>query len=297
MLGAQSFIGNYLVDELLQNENVFVTAFSRNLITKKHPRFKSFVGDFENTTELENALINQDIVYHLISRTIPATSWDNHGVEITKNLSPTLNLIRLSKKHKIKKICFTSSGGTVYGVNKNINTENTPTNPVTPHGIIKRTIESFLQNAQYNGELNYDIYRISNAYGIGQNVKKGLGFINTSLENISQNKPIMIYGDGEKIRDFIYADDIAKLMTTTLKIPMEQSNIFNVCLGKSYTLNEVIEIIKTVCKKNVEVLYQVNRISDIPISILNNEKIMQLNQDIQLTSIEDGIEKIYKSLK
>src|SRR5215203_5242749 len=174
ILGSTGFIGKHLVEELSARENVEVTVFGRSPFNDFNGRIRAIQKDFEDTNALREALERQDIVYHLISQTIPSTSWDDTLFEIEKNLMPTLRFIEIAAACKVKKICFPSSGGTVYGLQEKVLTEETPTAPFSPHGIIKRTIESFLQYALYKYQINYDIYRISNVYGEGQNVGEGL---------------------------------------------------------------------------------------------------------------------------
>jgi len=298
ILGGNGFIGNHLINKLLAN-NHFVTAFGRTAsgFEMNNPENFLFVkGDFEDVKQLNEILFKQDIVYHLISRTIPANSWEKHEIEISKNLSPTLHLIELAIRNKVKKICFASSGGTVYGINNKVNHENSPTIPVTPHGIIKRTIESFLQNAKYSHNLDYDIYRISNVYGEGQNIKKGLGFINTAIENIIKNRKVTVFGDGTNIRDFVYVSDVAELMSYSVQGNENKSNIYNISLGKSYSLNEVLEIMKSVLNIDFEINYVSKRISDIPISRISNKKIIRKTKKAGLIPIDTGILNTYKYL-
>ena len=165
-------------------------------------------------------------------------------------------------------------------------TEKTPAEPFSPHGIIKRAIESFLQYAKLNYKIHYDIYRISNAYGEGQNVGKGLGFINTALENIINNRPVIIYGDGENVRDYIYVKDIAKLLMLSFSKDLEDSDIYNISSNHAISLNELIILIKKVLDIDFEVKHLSGRLSDNRKVILDNFKIMENFKETRLTTLE-----------
>ena len=52
--------------------------------------------------------------------------------------------------------------------------------------------------------LQHDIYRISNVYGEEQNTSKGLGAINTFIEKIMKDGKVVVFGDGEIVRNYIY---------------------------------------------------------------------------------------------
>ena len=246
VLGSEGFIGKHLIAALSKRHDVKLTIFDRNSSFKTRNDLRYIQGDFEDSVDLKEAVKEQDIVYHLISQTIPSLSWDNPFLEIEKNLTPSLKLIELASESKVKKICFASSGGTVYGVGQSLFTEESPTEPFSPYGIIKRSIESFLQYAKLKYQINYDIFRISNAYGGGQDVGKGLGFINTALENIVYNRPVLVYGDGKNIRDYIYIKDIAKLLMLSISKNSTDSDIYNVSSNHSVSLNEVIALLKKI---------------------------------------------------
>jgi UDP-glucose 4-epimerase len=297
VLGCNSFIGKHLVDSLIGKDDIKLTVFARNAERKSNGKLHFVQGDFENPAALQEALRGQDIVYHFISQTIPSSTWNFPLLEIEKNLTPSLQLIELAAAAGVKKICFASSGGTVYGLQKNLLTEESPTEPISPHGIIKRTIESFLQYAKLKHRINYDIYRISNVYGEGQRVANGLGFINTALENIVSNRSITVFGDGENVRDYVYVKDVADLLALSTYKNLEDSDIYNVCSNYAISLNHLIALIKDVTKTDFEVKYVENRLSDNRTVLLDNSKIMNLFKEYSLTSLADGIKNTYDYLK
>jgi UDP-glucose 4-epimerase len=299
ILGANGFIGKHLVEELSVKENVEITVFGRTAGKDFNGEVRVLEGNFENAEDLQKALANQDIVYHLISQTLPSSSWDKTLFEIEKNLIPTLKLIDFAAACGVKKICFASSGGTVYGQQEKENSANeeSPTAPFSPHGIIKRTIESFLHYAFFNHQINYDIYRISNVYGEGQDTRKGLGFINTALENIVRNQPVVIFGDGKNLRDYIYVKDAARLLSLSVTKKTEDSGIYNVSSNRSISLNELVRLIKEVLKIDFEVRYVPDRVSDNQKVVLDNAKILSNFPNVPLVSLEDGIKNTYNYLK
>lgn len=296
VLGCNSFIGKHFVRHLSQHHGISLSVYGRSFPASA-ANVECFQGDFAAAENLEKALKGQDIVYHFISQTVPSSSWDQPQEEVEKNLFPTLKLIELSSELGVKKICFASSGGTVYGFQKNILTEKSPTEPFSPYGIIKRTIESFLQYAKFRNQLNYDIYRISNVYGEGQNIGKGLGFINTALKNIISNRPILIYGNGENIRDYIYIRDLVQLLTLGLTKNIDDSDIYNVSSDHPISLNSLVDLIKDTLQINFETTYLPHRQSDNKMVVLDNSKIMRYFPDLQLIPLAEGIKNTFNYLK
>lgn len=297
VLGCNSFIGKHLVAALEKRDDIRLSVFARNVSFEFNQKTRAVSGNFEDAAALRNAIEGQNVVYHLISQTIPSTTWNSPFLEIEKNLVPTLKFIELAAESGVKKICFASSGGTVYGLQQNLLTETSPTKPFSPHGIIKRTIESFLEYARLKYQVSYDIYRISNVYGEGQNIDKGLGFINTALENIINRRSVTIYGDGENVRDYIYVRDVVKLLLLSVSKSLDDSDTYNVSSGDSISLNNLTALIRGVTRMDFEVKYVPNRLSDNSRVFLDNSKIMQFFSETRLTSLQEGIRNTYFYLK
>jgi len=297
ILGCNSFIGKHLIAAALDNkDSILPTAFGRSF-DAGFDKIRCVRGDFEDSAPLKEALKGQDVVYHLISQTIPSMTWNTPLSEIEKNLTPTLKFIELAAESGVKKICFASSGGTVYGLQQNLLTEESPTEPFSPHGIVKRATESFLQYARLRFHIAYDIYRISNVYGEGQDVNKGLGFINTALENIVNNRPVVVFGNGENTRDYIYVKDVANLLMLSTRKSLEDSDVYNISANHSVNLNELIALIKKVTQTDFGVQYVQERSSDNGKVFLDNSKIMSRFGETSLTSLEEGIKNTYAYLK
>lgn len=297
VLGAGGLIGRNLVDELSQTAGFSLTGFGRNPDTSMPSGSRFIHGRFEDENALREALKGQDIVFHLISQTIPSSSWNDPLLEVETNLIPSIKLIELAAESGVKKICFASSGGTVYGLQQSLLDEATLTEPFSPHGIVKRTIESFLLYAKVKHELHYAIFRISNVYGEGQDIRKGLGFINTALENIINGRPVLIYGDGNNVRDYIYVKDAVKLIATSALQSLDSSDIFNVCANCSVSLNDLVVLIKKVTGIDFDVAYLPGRANDNRTVIIDNSRIMKACDTITLTSLEEGIGKTFAFLK
>jgi UDP-glucose 4-epimerase len=297
IIGSSGFIGRSLAAALSTDGEVTVTGFGRTPASGPNGNIRFLNGSFEDSDALTRALQDQDIVYHLISQSIPSSSWDNPSVEIEKNLTPSIKLIELAAAAGVKKICFASSGGTVYGPSDSPLNEESPTDPFSPYGIVKRAFESFLVYAKHRFGINYDIYRISNAYGEGQDVSKGLGFINTALENIVYGRAVVIYGDGETVRDFIHVRDVGKLLALNVNANLYESNVFNLSSGHAISLNELLTLIRTVVEIDFRVEYKVGRLNDNKKVMLENTRIMSLAGDLQLTNLKDGVREAYNHIK
>src|ERR1700733_9066398 len=146
LLGGTGFLGSHLAKTLL-NLGVTVRVFSQSAhqINMQHLRLECCAGNFVDGRGLHEALHNIDIVFHLISTTIPSTSNYNPILDVQSNLIGSLNLFREMREMGIDRIIYISSGGTVYGNPTILPVPEThPLNPLCSYGIVKAATENYL---------------------------------------------------------------------------------------------------------------------------------------------------------
>lgn len=294
VLGGNGFIGSHLVDKFLV-EGHSVRVFDkyeehyRKPLTSVDYRY----GDFGNRGLLMEALTDMVAVLHLISTTLPKTSNDDPAFDVQSNVIETLFLLEQCITRKIKKIIFISSGGTIYGKPSILLIpENSPADPKCSYGITKLTIEKYLALFNRLYGLEYTILRPSNVYGIRQNPEGIQGAISVFLGKVARGVPIQIWGDGNVVRDHIYIDDLVDAVSKAVKIKTPD-RIFNIGSGKGVSLNEIIEVIYQVTKRDKTVEYQAKRIFDVPEIYLDVTRAhQQLNWSATMP-LEDGIKRTW----
>lgn len=299
--GGGGFIGSHLSEELLNN-GYDVTIFdkinfSKDNIQKFKDKVKIIEGDFNNEYDLLSSLDGIDYIFHLVSSTLPASSNDNPGYDAESNLVSTLKLLQDVVKRKIKKIVFISSGGTVYGVPQTIPIPETHSRqPICSYGIIKKTIEDYLYMYNYLYGLDYTVFRLANPYGERQNPLYAQGLIPVFIKKILLDEEIVIWGDGSIRRDYVYIKDAVVPIVQSLESKSEY-NVFNLGSGIGYSVNELLEMIKTATKLNTKVSYTKGRKLDVPVSILDISLIKKEMNYSPKTNINKGIEITYNYLK
>ena len=273
-----------------------VALFSRSLPQKgqKLAGVKYFAGDFLNGEDLREPLAGAKAVIHCLSSTTPRSGDLDPARDIENNLVGTVKLLDYMVELGIPKLVYCSSGGTVYGESSHSREEDRK-EPICSYGITKLAVEKYIWLYHKRHGLSFQVLRISNPYGPYQQVKNQLGVINTFLNKILENKPIKVFGDGETARDYIYIEDLNKIVLSLYQ--KDSWDLFiNIASGKTTTLKEICHLLGKITGKNLEVIYEKERLCDLKISSLNIEKLKELLPQLSFTPIERGMKLHYKHL-
>lgn len=299
LFGGSGFIGKNLVPQLISN-GYDVTVFSRN--AEYNPYLKAFAsqihfvnGNFIQYSEqqFEQLVKNTDYVIHMISSTNPSNK--DILYEFESNVIPTIRLLNACIKSRINKIIYLSSGGTVYGIPQYIPIdEGHRTEPISAYGIHKLSEEKCFEYYGKMYGLNYVILRLANPFGVGQNPNSNQGAIAVFLAKVLTEKKIIIWGDGNQIRDYLYIEDVTNICIQML-LYNGKSNVFNIGSSRGYSINQVLKIIQSVSKIVPLLEYKHGRAQDVPANILDISLIEKELGWRPKIGIEDGIYRMIQS--
>lgn len=296
ILGAAGFVGTNLAIKLCKDCKNKIT-----LVDCKKEFFSPVIelglnveiieSDFSEDTDFDELLSGKDVVYHLVSTTIPTTSNQHIVDEFKSNTIATACLLDACVRNNISKVIFISSGGTVYG--KEVNCpldENIPTNPITSYGIQKVTIEKLLYLYNYMYNLDYRVIRLSNPYGPYQRPNGMLGAVTTFTYKAIKKEEIIVYGDGSVVRDFIYIDDA---IDGIIKIANCKNGykIYNLGSGIGISIKEVLKTISNTLKVDLKIKYIEGRKVDVHTNYLDISRYSEISDDLHLITLEEGINK------
>ena len=110
------------------------------------------------------------------------------------------------------------------------------------------------------------------------------------MKVVNREKPLVVWGDGEDVRDFIYIDDFVDSCVEVMN-KVDEYTIYNVCSGKGTTVNEILHHCQTIENHLVTPVYDETKPSMIPIRLLDVSKIKEEIGWEAKTSIKDGLRK------
>jgi UDP-glucose 4-epimerase len=297
LLGGGGFIGTALARRLCEN-NFNVHILSKHFPAREiEPNMIFYQGNLDDKKILERVLPECRTVVHLASSTTPGSSSRQPALEADKNITPTLRFLDILQGYENVHIIFVSSGGTLYGNPESTPVNEThPLNPLSFHGAGKVALETFLRTFSNLPEKTTSIVRPSNVYGPGQSLRSGFGVIRTMLEHVRRGTVMEIWGDGTSVRDFLYIDDMLSALIRLIDFPND-NNTYNVGSGIGYSLNQLKEIIESVCGKKVPAIYRPSRKTDVKTIILDSSRLRNKTKWHPMVSLEEGVELTWKWLK
>ncbi len=298
--GGAGFIGAHVVNELiLLKHNVIVLddlsgGFEEN-INPKAVFIKGNITDHLLLEELFNKY-NFDYVYHLAAYAAEGLSHFIKRYNYNNNLIGSINLINESIKHKIKCFVFTSSIA-VYGEGQLPMKEDMIPVPEDPYGIAKLAVEQELKVTKKMFGLDYIIFRPHNVYGEYQNIgDKYRNVLGIFMNQLLQNKPLTIFGDGNQTRAFSYIGDVAPYIAQSVNVKKAYNNIFNIGADKEFSVNILAKVIMKTLKINADINYLPIR-NEVLNAYSDHSRAKEVFGITKLTSLEEGIEKMVTWVK
>ena len=250
--GGAGFIASHVVDALLaEGEHVLVID---DLSTGKRDNLRKALQHFGDNLEFCEADIREDKASQAISAFRPDSlmhfaaqinvrkSVEDTQFDAEVNVLGMVRMLEAAKRARAKNFIFASTGGAIYGEQEYFPAdEEHPTRSKSPYGVSKRAGELYLEYYANEGAFRGVSLRFSNVYGPRQNPRGEAGVVAIFTERLFANAPLVVNGDGEQTRDFIYVEDIVEACLATKKADSRPTfEIFNVGRGQEVSVNEIV---------------------------------------------------------
>lgn len=292
--GGYGFIGSFVAERF--NKEGYEVSILDNLSSgsKRNVDFKhkSYILSIEERNCEEIFRNNRfDVVIHLAAQVSVATSMENPRQDTKSNVLGLSNMLVLSHKYGVKKFIFASSAA-VYGMNDQLPLpETAPCNPISPYGINKMIGETYCLKWQEIYDLETLCFRFSNVYGPRQSSHGEGGVVSIFMERTTGGKELLVYGDGEQTRDFIYVEDVADAIYRSSYSDL--SGVYNLSTNTENSVNDLIEALRSL-HNSVSISYRDSRQGDISRSALDNTHIGNDLDWAPKYSFQEGLERTYE---
>lgn len=291
VIGGNGFIGSYVVDALARDGHdvTVFDRFSSGLTFYEACGVRQVVGDFLNHAVLAEALRGQDYVFHFLSTTSPAISENEPTLDIRTNISQSVDLFAMCVDRGIKRLFFASTGGAIYGdQGQRIYNESDVTLPISPYAIGKLTLENYLGYFRLKHGLESVCLRISNPYGPRQHANRKQGLIPIALRQVALGRPVVRFGRGDMVRDYIYVEDVGNMVAAMTEV-RSLHNVYNIGSGLSHSVNDVLDTIRLVTNQDFDVVQEEVPSTYVGEVVLDTSRYSAEFKVPNLRSIQEGI--------
>ncbi len=299
--GGAGFIGSHLTELLLSRgyHIIIIDDFSTGKIANIEPLLKSMKVDFiqGSITELpllQNLFQGVDFVFHQAALSSVPRSIEDPLSTNKVNITGTLNVLLAARDNNVKKVIYASSSS-VYGDTPTLpKREDMVSNPQSPYALTKLVGEYYCRVFYQIYDLPTICLRYFNVYGPRQDSdSQYAAVIPIFITRLSQNKPPIIYGDGEQTRDFTFVKDV--IQANIIGAESDACGIFNIGRGENSTLNDLAKTITDLMGKDLQSEYQPPRVGDVRDSLADISKARAIGYEPQY-SLDKGLRETIKRL-
>ncbi len=295
VIGGAGFIGQHLTGAMLSAGERIISYDKNARRCDETPNLHQIVGDAADIQSIERVIQSYQVrrVVHLVSTTLPASSNLDPIYDVESNVLPAIRLIEVCVRHKIEKLVFMSSGGTVYGNPVRLPVDELhPTNPLCSYGIHKLAIEKYVGLAHSLHGLQYAIIRAANPIGPGQQPSAHQGVVANFLHRMLVKEPLIVWGNGSTVRDYFDVRDLAAL--TFLALQSGEVGVFNAGSGAPTSISKIIKLLAGKSKIEPEIVFYASRDADVREIYLDITKAKNLLGWKPKIDLEQSIEDYFK---
>ncbi|KQV11482.1 NAD-dependent dehydratase [Pseudomonas sp. Root329] len=301
--GGAGFIGSHLVEALLESgysvrvlDDLSSGKLSNLPIDRCH--LTLVVGDVADAPTVERAMKDCSAVVHLAAVASVQASVDDPVATHQSNFVGTLNICEAMRQAGVRRVVYASSAA-IYGNNGEgmAITEDTPKNPLTPYATDKLASEHFLDFYRRQHGLEPVILRFFNIYGPRQDPSSPYsGVISIFSERAQKKLPITVYGDGEQTRDFVYVDDLVKVLVQAVAESEPIIEPVNVGFNRSTSVNELVATLSELLGRPVTLNHDAPRSGDIKHSRADNSRLLERFSLNSPTCFTEGLGQLLRSI-
>ena len=292
--GGAGFIGAHVARHLVQMKHQVVIiddlsgGFESNIPTAAI--FKK--GSITDSAFVQDVFTQYrfDYVYHFAAYAAEGLSHFIRNFNYTNNLLGSINLINAAVNHEIKCFVFTSSIA-VYGTQELPLSENQHPQPEDPYGIAKYAVEKDLECAHQLFGLPYIIFRPHNVYGPLQNIGDSYrNVVGIFMNQLLQQQPMTIFGDGTQQRAFTYIDDLAPYIAAAPAFAKAYHQVFNIGNDVAHTVNELAKAVAKSMNKEANISYLDAR-EEVKLAYATHKKFTAVFDPKPSTSLDQGLKQ------
>ena len=255
--GGAGFIGSNVVDLFIENGHdvVIEDDLSTGRRSNINSRAKFYEIDIRDPGMREIfASERPEVIDHHAAQIDVRRSITEQRFDADVNILGSIQLAELAREFGVRKFIHISSGGAIYGEPVYLPCdESHPVIPLSPYGASKYPFELYLYLYKETYGLDYTILRYANVYGPRQDPLGEAGVVAIFTGQMLHNKPVVINGTGEQVRDYVFVSVCAR--ANLICIQGGSGGVYNLGAGIGTTVNQIFDQLKTIAGYPQEPVY------------------------------------------
>ena len=241
--GGAGFIGSHAVDAIVAaggHQVAVLDDLSSGKREQVNPVATFYPADIHNSEEVRIIIDREkpEVMVHLAAQMDVRKSVADPVFDAEVNITGFLNLMEAGRRHGLKRVVFSSTGGAIYGEQQTFPCdEQHPTRPVSPYGVAKLATEAYLFFYRLQYGIDYAAMRYANVYGPRQDPHGEAGVVAIFCGRLLEGRACTIFGDGEQTRDYVYVGDVVR--ATVAAITSGVAGAINVGTGIETNVNQL----------------------------------------------------------
>lgn len=297
--GGAGFIGSNVADAFINEGHhvIIIDNFSSGKKENVHQKAKVYAMDIQDDS-VGNIFRDEkiDVMCHLAAQMDVRRSVADPKFDASVNVLGFLNLMEQGRKHGLKKVLFSSTGGAIYGEQDYFPAdESHPTRPLSPYGITKLTTEKYLFFYKEIYGIDHVILRYANIYGPRQNPHGEAGVVAIFSQKMLKGEQPIINGEGKQTRDYVFVGDVVR--ANLLGLNYKGSNIFNIGTGVETDVNQLFQHIKSLTGSDCEEKHIPAKAGEQMRSVISSKKIGEILGWSPKVTLKEGLKRTVEFFK
>jgi len=290
--GGAGFIGSHLVDRFVHDghEVLVVDDLSSGKRENVHARARLVVADIRSD-DARRALteFRPEVLVHEAAQIDVRRSVTDWPYDIDVNLRGMAVVLEGARAGgALAHVLFASSGGAMYGEQDVFPADEThAVRPESPYGLAKATGEEMLALFRRLHGITYTALRYANVYGPRQDAHGEAGVVAIFARRMLTGAPVVVFGDGEQTRDFVFVKDVVEANARALAQRLEGG--FNVGTGRETSVNALTRAMLRIASSSSTVTHEAARKGEQRRSVISAEKLRAATGFAPATSLDDGL--------
>jgi nucleoside-diphosphate-sugar epimerase len=289
--GAAGFIGSNLSRHLLDKGYSVLAIDSLSSGTRGNldPRLDFHQLDVRDE-RMARLLAGADAVFHLAAKTSLPDCMNHPQEAASVNVVGTANVLEAARLAGVGKLVYADTSAEYEGIHQ-FPTPEDVLRPISAYAASKHGGATFCESYRELYGMNVTMLRYFNVYGPAQDWRRVVPPVMSAfvIRMLNGERPI-IYGSGEKRRDFIYVDDVNEFHLRVLESPASNGRVFNVGTGINYSVNQIYELIEGILQTGLRPIYKPDLPGEAEVTLADITESKRLGWQPEV-SIHAGLER------